>query len=400
MSELRITDIKISWCGYIPFVIVYTNEKGITGIGESVVQHRGILEGQVNFLRGILIGEDPFNIERLWRDMVYATSFQYASSIISAVDIALWDIKGKKLGVPVYELLGGLYRRKVRVYPHLRGTWNSYPDKKMDDLFSEPWGAVRYTPEELGVHALELVKEGYTAMKFDPFEPGRDGYHSYRESEIMAAVERVEAIRNAVGNDIDLIVECHGKFNASTAIRIGKLLEKYNLMWYEEPVPVGMVKAMKKVSDHINIPIAACERLNSKLELKEYLESGAVDIVMFDCGRVGGITEAMKICAMCEAYQVKVAPHNPFGPVAAMANAQLSAAIPSFLILEHEQMAPWAVKPRIKIADGCIEVPETPGLGIDLDEEEIAKHQAKVEDGTYKPFHIFSRDMEKFVPVL
>ena len=397
MSELRITDIKIFWCGYLPFIKVYTNEEGITGVGENVIQHRGILEGQVDFLRGVLIGEDPFNIERIWRKMVNATSFQYASPMISAVDIAMWDIKGKKLGVPVYELLGGLYRRKVRLYPHLRGTWNSYPDKRMDDLFSEPWGAVKYTPEELGEHALELVREGYTAMKFDPFEPGRDGYHSYRKDEIMAAVERVAAIRKAVGDSIDIIVECHGKFNASTAITIGKLLEKYNLMWYEEPVPVGMVKAMKKVADHVNIPITAGERLNSKLDLKEYLESGAVDIVMFDCGKVGGITEAMKICAMCEAYQVKVSPHNPFGPVAAMANAQLCAAVPSFLILEHEQMAPWAVKPRIKIVGGCIEVPETPGLGIDLDEEEIAKHQAKVEDGTYKPYRL---DMEKFVPVL
>jgi galactonate dehydratase len=118
---------------------------------------------------------------------------------------------------------------------------------------------------------------------------------------------------------------------------------------------------------------------------------------MFDCGKCGGITEAMKLCAMCEAYQVKVAPHNPFGPVAAMANAQLSAAVPSFLILEHEEMAPWAVTPPIKIVDGYIEIPTTPGLGIDIDEEEIARHQAKIADGTYKPFRL---DLEKFVPLL
>ena len=397
MSELKVTDIKIFWCGDFPFIKVYTNEEGITGVAENVIHHKGILEGQIDFLGNSLLGEDPFNIERIWRKMFNATSFRYATAMISGIDIALWDIKAKKLGVPVYQLLGGLYRNKVRVYPHLRGTWNSYPDKKVDDLFSEPWGAVKYTPEELGEHALELVKEGYTAIKFDPFEPGIDGYHSYRPNEIMAAVERVEAIRNAVGINIDLIVECHGKFNASTAIRIGKLLEKYNLMWFEEPVPVGMVKSMRKVIEHVNIPVASGERLNSKTELKEYLENGAVDVLMFDCGKIGGITEAMKVCAMCEAYQVKVAPHNPFGPVAAMANAQLSAAIPSFLILEHEQLAPWAVTPPIKIVDGYIEVPSTPGLGIDLNEEEIAKHQAKVEDGTYQSYRL---DMEKFVPVL
>ncbi len=397
MSDLRITDIKSFMCGPLPFTKVYTNEGGITGIGENVVQQKVILEGQVAFLRNLLVGEDPFNIERLWRKMVEATSFPHSSSMISAVDIALWDIKGRSLGVPVYQLLGGLYRRYVRLYPHLRGTWNSFPDSKNGELYAEPWGAVEYTPEELGKNALELVKEGYTAIKFDPFRPGRDGYHSYRPDEIMAAVERVEAIRKAVGDKVDLLVECHGKFNAGTAIKIGKLLEKYNLMWYEEPVPVGMVKAMKKVADHVNIPIAACERLNSKLELKEYLESGVVDVVMFDCGKVGGITEAMKICALCETYQVKAAPHNPFGPVSAMANAHLSAAIPSFLILEHEQMAPWAVKPRIKIVDGYIEVPDRPGLGVDIDEEEVAKHQAGVKDGTYTPFAL---DFEKFVPIL
>jgi galactonate dehydratase len=375
---------------------VHTNE-GITGIGENVVQHPTVLKGQVELLKSILVGEDPFSIERLWVKMYNATSFSYATALISAVDVALWDIKGKALGVPVYELLGGLYRRRVRLYPHLKGTWNSYPDARKNDLYAEPWGEVKYTPKQLGEHARDLVQEGYTAMKFDPFEPGVDGYHGYRPDEILAAAERVEAIRNAVGDNVDLMVECHGKFNAGTAIKIGKLMEKYNLMWFEEPVPVGMVTSMKKVADHVDIPIAACERLNSKLELKEYLEAGAVDVVMFDVGKVGGITEAMKICAMCEAYQAKAAPHNPFGPVSAMANAQLSAAIHPFLIQEHEQMAPWAVKPRIKIVDGYIELPDTPGLGIELDEEEIATNQAKVERGEYQPFRL---DFEKFVPVL
>jgi len=396
MSSLKITDIKAFWCGPSPFTKVYTNE-GITGIGENVIHHDGILAGQLEMLKNLVIGEDPMNIERLWRKMLNATSFEYAPSMISAVDCALWDIKAKKLGAPVHQLLGGLYREKVRLYPHLRGTWNSFPDKNTDYLYSIPWGSVRYTPEELGQNAMELVNEGYTAMKFDPFEPGIEGYHSYRPREILAAVERVAAIRDAVGNEIDLLVECHGKFNAGTAIKIGKMLEEFNLMWFEEPVPVGMADAMKEVRRHVNIPIAAGERFNSKTELKEYLEKGALDILMFDCGKCGGITEAMKLCAICEAYQIKAAPHNPFGPVAAMANAQLSAAVPSFLILEHEEMAPWAVTPPIKIVDGYIEIPTTPGLGIDIDEEEIARHQAKIADGTYKPYRL---DLEKFVPLL
>jgi galactonate dehydratase len=400
MSSLRITNIETVICGPLPFTKVHTNE-GVTGLGENVVNHPQILKGQVELLKTLLVGEDPFNIEKLWIKMVQQTSFVYMSSLISAVDVALYDIKAKARGVPVYELLGGLYRRHIRLYPHLKGTWNSFPDATKADLFWEPWGEIEYTPEQLGQHAKQLVDEGYTAIKFDPFKPGRDGYHGYRPDEIDAAVDRVAAIREAVGPTVDLLVECHGKFNAGTAIKIGKKLEQFDLFWYEEPVPVGMVTAMKRVADAVQIPIAACERLNSKLDLKEYLEKGAVDIVMFDVGKVGGLTEAMKICAICEAYQAKASPHNPFGPVAAIANAHLSAAVHPFLIQEHEQMAPWAVEPRLKIVDGYLEVQDTPGLGIELNDEAIAEANAKVADGTYKPYsNAREVDLTKFCPVL
>jgi len=400
MSNLRITDIEAIMCGPLPFTRVHTNE-GITGLGENVVNHPETLRGNVELLKSILVGEDPFNIEKLWIKMVQQTSFTYMSSTISAVDVALYDIKAKALGVPVYELLGGLYRRHIRLYPHLRGTWNSFPDPNQADLFSEPWGAVEFTPEQLGQNAKQLVDEGYTAIKFDPFRPGRDGYHGYRPDEIEAVVERVAAIRAAVGPTVDLMVECHGKFNAGTAIKIGKKLEQFDLFWYEEPVPVGMITAMKRVVDAVNIPVAACERLNSKLDLKEYLEKGAVDVVMFDVGKCGGLTEAMKICAMCEAYQAKAAPHNPFGPVAAIANAHLSAAVHPFLIQEHEQMAPWAVEPMLKIVDGYLEVPDRPGLGVELNEEAIAEANAKVAEGKYKPFsNAKDLDFGLYVPVL
>lgn len=397
MSDLRITDVKAFQCGGFSFTKVYTNE-GITGVGETIVAGKAIHEAQSGVLRRLVMNQDPFQIERIWRRLYTALSFRYANSMLSGLDVALWDIKGKALGVPVYELLGGLYRDRIRLYPHLQGSWNSYPDAKTDNLFPEPWGAVKHTPAELGKNALALVREGYTAIKFDPFEPGIDGYHSYRPKEILAAVERVEAIRDAVGNNVDLMVECHGKFNASTAIRIGKMLEKFNLMWYEEPVPGGMVKAMQRVMQHVDIPVTNGERLNSKLELKEFLENAAIDILMFDCGKVGGITEARKLCAMCETYQVKTSPHNPFGPVNAMAAAHLSASSPSFLIQEHEQLAPWAVTPPIKITDGYLEIPHTPGLGIELDEEEIARHQVMVEQGAYPRTPM--ADPEQFVPVL
>ena len=236
MSDLKITNIEPVVCGSYPFVKVYT-DGGITGIGENVVQHPGILRGEIDYLKKLLIGEDPFDIGRLWVKMYSNIRFSYAMPMISGIDMALWDIKARALGVPVYELLGGLFRSKVRVYPHLKGTWNSFPDEKADKMFAEPWGGVPYSPEQLGEHARELVREGYTAIKFDPFKQGIDGYHGYRPGEIDAAVERVAAIRAAVGNDVDLMIECHGKFNAATAMKIGRKLEPYGLMWFEEPVP-------------------------------------------------------------------------------------------------------------------------------------------------------------------
>lgn len=383
MSNLKITDIKLIRCGRLSFFKVYTNEEGITGLGESIIDYDPVLEGYTKFLRRFLIGEDPFNIEKIWRKLYSATFFFHKETMFSPIDNALWDIKGKKLGVPVYELLGGLYRDRIRIYPHLKGTWNSFPDEKSDRIYSEKWGMVKDL-EEIKKNALDLVNEGYTSIKFDPFPPGKDGCHGYRRNEIKEAIERVEAVYEAVPDDIDIIIEAHAKFNASTAIRIGKLLEEYNPMWYEEPVPPGDIEAMLKVRNHVNIPIAAGEKLFSKTELKEYFEKGAFDILMFDLAMMGGITEARKMCAMAEAYQVKVSPHNPIGPVTQVASVHLAAAIPSFLILEDQKVAPWAIKPRIKYENGYIIVPNRPGFGIELDEEEIRKHQEKVEAGIYK----------------
>jgi len=383
MSDLKITDIKLFRCGRLSFFKVYTNEKGITGIGESVIDHDAVLKGYTKFLQDILIGEDPFNIEKNWRKMYSATFYFHKQTMFSPIDQALWDIKGKKLGVPVYELLGGLYRDKIRVYTHLKGTWNSYPDETTDRIYSVKWGTVKDL-EEIKSNALELVREGYTAIKFDPFAPGQNGFHGYRRSEIRKAIERVEAVYEVVGEDVDIIIEAHAKFNASTAIRIGKLLEQYDPMWYEEPVPPGDIEAMVKVRNHLNTPIAAGEKLFSKTELKAYFEKSALDILMFDLAQMGGITEARKMCAMAEAYQIKVSPHNPIGPVTQVASVHLAAAIPSFLILEDERIAPWAVKPRIKFENGYILVPDRPGFGIELDEEEIKKHQEKVDAGIYK----------------
>ena len=393
---LKITEVETIFCGRFAFVEVHTND-GITGIGEAVCSSRGVMENTIKLLSSCIVGEDPFDVEKLWRRMFGTVFFFETATIISAIDIALWDIMGKKLGIPLYKLLGGLGRSSVRLYTHLRGAWNSFPDKETGYIYYEPWGKEGLTNEELAQNARELVKEGYTCLKLDPFEPGVDSWPTYRVSEIKRAVSRLAAVREAVGDDVDVIIECHCKFNASTAITIGKMMEQYNVFWFEDPVPCGHLKALVKVADHVNLPVAAGERLFSKFEYKDYLETGVIDVIMPDIGKIGGITEMKKISVLAEAYKVSLAPHNPFGPVAAVASAHIAAAAPSFLILEHEQFLPWAIDPVIEIKDGFMIVPDRPGLGICLNKEEIRKYKKKLDQGEIKS--PISWDREKLAPV-
>lgn len=384
------------FCGRFALVEISTNE-GITGIGEAVCSSKGIMENTINLLSSCLIGEDPFDLERLWRKMYGTIFFFETATIISALDVALWDIMGKKLGVPVYKLLGGMGRTRIRLYTHLRGAWNSFPDEKTGYIFFEPWGKEGITNEELAHNALQLVKEGYTCLKLDPFEPGIDNWPTYRVSEIKRAVGRLAAVREAVGDDVDIIIECHCKFDASTAITIGNMMEPYKPFWFEDPVPCGQLKALVKVANHVNLPIAAGERLFTKFEYRDYFEAGVIDVIMPDIGKVGGITEIRKISTLAETYKVGLAPHNPFGPVSAVASAHVAAAAPSFLILEHEQFLPWAIEPAIEIKDGYLILSERPGLGITLNKEEIQKYNRLLEKGVIKGPSDWER--EKLAPV-
>lgn len=395
VSTLKISGIETVFCSRFSFVEVTTNE-GITGVGECVCSDQGVLESAIRLLRSGLIGEDPFNVEKIWRKMYGTVFFYLTPSIMSAIDIALWDIMGKKLGVPCYELLGGLYHNRIRLYTHLRGAWNSYPDKESDYIYYEDWGKGD-SPGELAKNAKDLVAEGYTAFKLDPFAPGKDRWPNYRPAEMKKAVARVAAIREAVGDDIDIIVEAHNKFNASTAITIGKMLEELNVLWYEDPVPAGQLKALQKVSRQVNIPIAAGERLFTKFEYKDYLETGAVDVLMADVGKVGGITELKKISVLTETYKTSFSPHNPFGPVSAVASAHVCASSPAFLILEHEHFIPWAIEPPINAKDGYIRLSSGPGLGISLNKEEIARRSKSLQEKLVKPG---SMEREKCAPAL
>ena len=279
------------------------------------------------------------------------------SGAINAIDMALWDIKGKALNTPVWNLLGGKVRDRIRAYGHAS------------------------TPER----ALELKAQGLTAVK---------------TGGVNKTADKVEAIRRAVGDEMDIMVDAHGPpwFTTKDAIIVGKSLEPYNLMFYEDPVPPDNVDALKRVQDNVDIPIAAGERHSHIWGVKRLIEEEIVDVVQPDTGRIGGISQMMKIAAMAEAHYIMVAPHSgSLGPIAEYAAIHVLAAIPNALILErvHDdvEVRYELTQPHIPTVDGYIEVPDRPGLGVDIDEDVAAAHPShgntsthgSPDDGNYEP---------------
>jgi len=329
-----------NWC----FVKVYTDE-GITGLGEGSGWPR-VVETAINDLKPIVIGEDPMNIERIWQKMLVSTmgagmTGTPGSGSMNAIDMALWDIKGKALNTPVWNLLGGKVRDRIRAYGHAK------------------------TPER----ALELKERGLTAVK-------TGGVHR--------TVEKVDAIRKAVGDEMDIMVDAHGPpwFTTKDAIVIGKALEPYKLLFYEDPVPPDNIEALQRVQDNVDIPIAAGERHSHIWGVRQLIEREIVDVVQPDTGRIGGISQMMKIAAMAEAHYITVAPHSgSLGPVAEYAAIHVLAAIPNALILErvHDDVPVRydVTLPHIETIDGHIEVPDRPGLGVDIDEDVVLAHPSK-----------------------
>ena len=335
-----------------------TTDEGITGIGEASVEGRErTVAAAVDEFGRYLIGEDPGPIEHHWQRLHRHGFWRggiILNSAISGIEQALWDIKGKKLGAPVYELLGGPTRNRVQVYTHANGP----------------------TPEATVEMVLGLMEKGYRAFKLGTGQPGPEGMDE--RTLIRQCAKKIEAVRDAVGPEVHLALDNHGRFSPFYAIELMHALQPYNMLFLEELVPPENLQALKKVMDvKANVPLATGERLFSKWEFRELIDQQIVDIVQPDICHAGGILELKKIAAMAEAYYIKVAPHNPNGPVATAASLHLSAAIPNFLILETAMNEPhrtMSMKFGPKIENGWIELPKTPGLGIELDEEVIRAH--------------------------
>ena len=348
------------------FVEVHTDED-ITGVGECTAAYPigGLaVEGAVRELAPLLIGQDPFGIESLCYFM-YHESFwgmskgPFVCSAISGLEQALWDIKGKAMKAPVYEMLGGQVRNKIRVYAN---TWTG--QRKLQDYVE---------------FAVKAVEKGFTALKLYPF-----GEEEMVKSE-REVVDRIGAVREAVGDEIDIMIDGGWMYlaSASAAIRVGKKLERFNPLFYEEPLAPDNIDAIAEVAANLNIPVAAGERIYKTSGFREYLNKKALKVVQPDVGVAGGILELKKIAALAEAHSVLVAPHNSNGPVATASTIQLDACITNFLIQEvfpfdppwHYNLVDEAYEKRIK--NGYLEVPRKPGLGVELNHKEIAEHPYK-----------------------
>jgi galactonate dehydratase len=378
---MKLRDIKTFVVGNPPpgyggryFVFVkLTTDGNVHGVGEAygVPFHPDLVVRMlVDVFERYLEGEDPHDIEKIWRRVYSAGYTQHPDltlvAVLSALEMACWDIIGKEADQPVYNLLGGRVHERLRSYTYIYARPGDTTDVYQD-------------PELSAERAAEYVAQGFTAIKFDPAGP----YTAFDGRQLSLAqlelCERfMQRLRAAVGTRADLLFGTHGQMTAAGAIRLARRLEPYEPLWFEEPIPPDAPEEMARVARATRIPVAAGERLTTKYDFARVLRAGAAAILQMNLGRVGGILEGKKIAAMAEAQHVQIAPHLYCGPVVGAANIQLSTCSPNFLILEGIErwqgfQAELLVKP-IRWEAGYVIPPTEPGLGVDLDEEVIARH--------------------------
>jgi galactonate dehydratase len=333
------------------FLRVDTDE-GICGYGEPILEGKArTVEAAVREFFRYLEGKDPARIEHHWQAL-YRWSFYRGGAImmsaISGLEQAMWDILGKELGKPIHQLLGGAVRERVRFYSGIGGS----------------------TAEECAEDARGKVREGYDAIKMAPFEATRI---VDKPSIIKEGVGRVAAVREAVGDGVDIGIDCHGRLSPAMARAAAQSLEAYSPMFMEEPCLPENVDALSLVARSTTVPIATGERLFTRWGFREVLEKQAASILQPDLCHAGGIFESRKIAAMAEVYYVGIAPHNPLGPISTAACLQLDACTPNFLIQEKGSFGEGYLREPFRFERGHVEVPEGPGLGIDLDEDLVSR---------------------------
>jgi galactonate dehydratase len=365
VTDYQVFEIPPRW----QFVKIETSSD-LIGWGEPILEGRArtTSEAVSELMDNYVVGSSPFEIEDLWQQM-YRSGFYRGGPIlmsaIAGIDQALWDIKGQYLDVPVYELLGGKVRDQIRLYGHIP--------------------AEDHSPDAYAEGAVELVDRGFTAIKTTPTEAVK---RVDNPAIVAKARERLEAIRQAVGTEVDVALDFHGRVTKPMVKRLADVLEPYEPMWIEEPVLPQQNDALPGLASYTSIPIATGERMFSRWDFKQVFEQQSVDIIQPDLSHAGGITEVKKIASMAEAYDIAVAPHSPLGPISLAASVQIDACSPNALIQEQvfhrngyysEDIDVRSYLTNPEVLDfgegGYVELPTGPGLGIDVNEEYIREVQ-------------------------
>jgi galactonate dehydratase len=348
ITRLETLLVKPRWL----FLKIHTDE-GLVGLGEPIVEGRALTVAQaVAELEPYLVGKDPTRVMHHWQAM-YKHAFYRGgpvlTSALSGVEHALWDLTGKAAGLPIYKLLGGALRDRIKVYASCGGD----------------------TVEAVTAHARERVAQGFIALKTG-VSGGRPSRIVETPGFVQRAAERFAAIRSAVGNEVDIAIDFHGAVSPQTAALLIKALEPYQPMFVEEPVQCQNVDMLADLARKTHIPIATGERIFTKWGFREILEKRAASILQPDISHAGGIFEGRLIAGMAEAYYAAIAPHCPLGPISLAAGIQLDAAIPNFLAQEHTTFGAGYLVEPFTFRDGYLDLPTGPGLGIELDEEALA----------------------------
>lgn len=361
--------VKYNWT----FLKIHTDQ-GITGIGEATNWPGSpIIVAACKHVGQLIIGEDAARIDYIWtklyRDLHWMGQAGPVLSAISAVDIALWDIAGKRAGMPVYELLGGGYRHDIQLYANY---WFISSDA---------------SPQEYARQARLMKAQGFSACKLDPFAHTSYLYGTHlaenlslTEAAKKLALDRLVAVQEAVGPSFPIAVETHAMLNAPTAIEMAHRIQAagINCMWYEEPAGPEFPDAIAEIKRQISLPVCVGERLHSRFMCRPILERHAADILMPDVTRCGGISELRKIASLCECFNVPVAPHNPNGPISTIASAHVMASIPNFFLQEFiVSDVTWrdqVLDHPLPVRDGVLHLSDAPGLGFDLVEEQLQRH--------------------------
>ena len=360
--EARTTVVGTPWRELV-FLELATDE-GLVGLSEArMVNKTSTLVACIDELAPrYAIGTDPFDVERLAWNVVraeYGRAGEIAQSALASFDVACWDLIGQSLNVPIWKLLGGSFRDRVPAY-------------------ANGWYQAARDPQTIASLARNVVERGYRALKLDPFGAA--------SAELSAAgrrraVDIVAAVRDAVGLDIQILIEMHGRFTPSTAVAVAALLEPYGPEWIEEPVPPENAKALARVRAATRLPIATGERAHTMEDMRQLIEDGLVDIIQVDLTHFGGFLAMKRLAGWADAYSLLMAPHNVCGPVGTMANVHFAVATPNYKVLEHfnDFADPWVRNlvddaPCVDAADGCFAAPQRPGLGVRLNHEVCKRH--------------------------